>query len=130
MHVLELKNNGPKPPEAPIARQFQQTIETLQPILRRSITYDLLPTGAHPWMNPLTETKRWPHGNRDIYLQYDAIFNCQGHGFANLQCMHVNLPFANDEEFCQLHNAIRLDPSPYYLLWQQARLFWMAKKRD
>ena len=59
-------------------------------------------------MNPLTETKRWPHGNRSVYRQYDAIFNCQGHGWGNLQCMHINLPFANDEEFCQLHNSIRL----------------------
>ncbi|KTC77873.1 carboxylate-amine ligase [Legionella brunensis] len=107
MHVLELKNNGPKPPDAPIAKQFQQTIEQLQPLLAAH-NLQLLPTGAHPWMNPLKETKRWPHGNRDIYHQFDAIFNCQGHGWANLQSMHVNLPFANDEEFCQLHNAIRL----------------------
>jgi len=59
-------------------------------------------------MNPLTETQRWPHGNREIYQQYDSIFNCCGHGWANLQSMHVNLPFANDDEFSQLHNAIRL----------------------
>ncbi|WED42572.1 glutamate-cysteine ligase family protein [Legionella cardiaca] len=107
MHVLELKNNGPKPPNAPIAKQFQHAIEQLQPILNAH-DLQLLPTGAHPWMDPLKETKRWPHGNRDIYQQFDTIFNCQGHGWANLQSMHVNLPFANDEEFSQLHNAIRL----------------------
>src|SRR5690242_3819839 len=60
MHVLELKNNGPKPPDAPIAEQFQQTIEKLEPLLQQ-YNLQLLPTGAHPWMNPLTETKRWPH---------------------------------------------------------------------
>lgn len=107
MHVLELKNNGPKPPNAPIAQQFQQAIQDLQPLLAQ-YHLQLLPTGAHPWMNPIKETKRWPHGNRAIYHQFDSIFNCQGHGWANLQCMHVNLPFANDEEFCQLHNSIRL----------------------
>ncbi|MDI9818741.1 MULTISPECIES: glutamate-cysteine ligase family protein [unclassified Legionella] len=107
MHVLELKNNGPKPPDAPIAKQFQQAIEQLQPRLTEQ-DLQLLPTGAHPWMNPLAETKRWPHGSHEIYRQYDAIFNCQGHGWANLQSMHVNLPFANDEEFCQLHSMIRL----------------------
>ncbi|CDZ78009.1 carboxylate-amine ligase [Legionella massiliensis] len=107
MHVLELKNNGPKPPKAPIAEQFQQTIEKLQPLLKQ-YNLQLLPTGAHPWMDPLTETKRWPHGNMAIYRQYDSIFNCEGHGWANLQSMHVNLPFANDNEFNQLHNAIRL----------------------
>ena len=107
MHVLELKNDGPKPTAAPVAQQFQQAIMQLQPLLQQ-LNLQLLPTGAHPWMNPLTETQRWPHGNRDIYSQYNAIFNCEGHGWANLQSMHVNLPFANDEEFCQLHNSIRL----------------------
>ena len=107
MHVIELKNNGPKPPHHPLAQQFQDTIHALQPVLEQH-NLQLLPTGAHPWMNPLRETKRWPHGNNAIYEQYNAIFNCQGHGWANLQSMHVNLPFANDAEFCQLHNTIRL----------------------
>ena len=107
MHVLELKNNGPALPKAPIATQFQQAIDTLQPILAEH-NVQLIPTGAHPWMNPHKETKRWPHGNHEIYQQYDKIFNCEGHGWSNLQCMHVNLPFANDQEFSLLHNTIRL----------------------
>lgn len=107
MHVLELKNNGPKPPHHPIAQQFQQAIMQLQPLLDKH-NLQLLPTGAHPWMDPLLETKRWPHGDKSIYQQFDSIFNCQGHGWANLQSMHVNLPFSNDDEFCQLHNTIRL----------------------
>lgn len=107
MHVIELKNNGPRPPHDPIAHQFQQTIVQLQPLLEQH-HLQLLPTGAHPWMNPLLETQRWPYGNNSIYQQFDKIFNCQGHGWANLQSMHVNMPFSNDEEFCQLHNLIRL----------------------
>jgi gamma-glutamyl:cysteine ligase YbdK (ATP-grasp superfamily) len=107
MHVLELKTNGPKQPNAALAQQFHQAIQDLQPLLLQH-DLQLLPTGAHPWMDPLTETKRWPHHDMTIYHQYDSIFNCHGHGWANLQSMHVNLPFANDEEFCQLHNSIRL----------------------
>ena len=107
MHVIELKNHGPKPPHHSVANQFQQTIMQLQPLLEQH-NLQLLPTGAHPWMNSLTETVRWPHGDKSIYQQFDTIFNCQGHGWANLQSMHVNLPFANDDEFCQLHNTIRL----------------------
>lgn len=107
MHVLEFKNNGPKPPQAPIAEQFQKTILQLQPLLE-SYNLKLLPTGAHPWMNPEVETVRWPYGSQDIYNQYDKIFNCQGHGWANLQSMHVNLPYSNEEEFAQLHSLIRL----------------------
>ena len=107
LHVIELKNNGPKPINPGLISQFQQSITQLQPVLNQHNLL-LMPTGAHPWMNPHTETLRWPHGNRDIYKQFDTIFNCQGHGWANLQSMHVNLPFANDTEFFQLHSAIRL----------------------
>lgn len=107
MHVIELKNNGPQPINAPIAEHFQKAIQQLQPLLETR-QLQLLPTGAHPWMNPLTETVRWPHGDKSIYQQYDTIFNCQGHGWSNLQSMHINLPFANDLEFKQLHNTIRL----------------------
>jgi gamma-glutamyl:cysteine ligase YbdK (ATP-grasp superfamily) len=107
MHVLELKNHGPTNPHNPIAASFQKTLIDLQPLLEE---HDLLfmPTGAHPWMNPHKETVRWPHGSNEIYNQFDKIFDCSGHGWSNLQSMHVNLPYSNQEEFCQLHNLIRL----------------------
>lgn len=68
----------------------------------------LLPGGMHPWMNPATQTRVWPHDNAAIYRAYDRIFDCRGHGWANLQSAHVNLPFAGDEEFARLHAAVRL----------------------
>lgn len=107
MHVLELKNNGPKPIDAPIFEQFQHVIINLQPLLAEHDLV-LMPSGAHPWMNPLEETRRWPYENMAIYNQYDSIFDCQGHGWANLQSMHVNLPYATQDEFDQLHNLIRI----------------------
>jgi gamma-glutamyl:cysteine ligase YbdK (ATP-grasp superfamily) len=107
LHVLELKNSEPRSFSEPLGNYFQKTIENLNEILAKQ-QLQLLPTGAHPWMDPFKETKRWPHGNREIYQQFDTIFNCEGHGWSNLQSMHINLPFANDNEFNQLHNAIRL----------------------
>lgn len=107
MHVLELKNNGPKPIDSPITEHFQKAILDLQPLLEQHNLL-LLPTGAHPWMDPHHETVRWPHGDNAIYKQFDSIFDCKGHGWSNLQSMHVNLPYANNEEFRQLHNLIRL----------------------
>ena len=59
----------------------------------------LMPGAAHPWMNPDTETRLWPHDDDTIYRAYDRIFDCRGHGWSNLQSMHVNLPFADDDEF-------------------------------
>lgn len=107
MHVLELKNQSPAPLNAPLNKQFQQAIRQLIPLLEAHHVM-LLPSGAHPFMNPHTQTKRWPHDNQEIYQQYDAIFDCKGHGWANLQSVHINLPFANDAEFEKLHAAIRL----------------------
>lgn len=107
MHVLEFKNNGPKPANASVADHFQKAIQDIQPVLDTHHVM-LLPTGAHPWMNPHTETVRWPHDSKAIYEHYDAIFDCRGHGWSNLQSMHVNLPYANAVEFAQLHNVIRL----------------------
>jgi len=68
----------------------------------------LMPTAMHPWMNPDSEFKIWPHGSREIYNTFDAIFGCKGHGWSNLQSMHINLPFKNNEEFVKLHTAIRI----------------------
>lgn len=107
MHVIEFKNNGPRPPFSPITQHFQHAIDSLQPWLNKN-NLQLLPSGAHPWMDPHTECIRWPHGDKDIYNQYNLIFDCNGHGWGNLQSMHVNMPFANNEEFGALHNTLRL----------------------
>ena len=65
-----------------------------------------MPTAMHPWMDP-NDVKLWPHGTRVIYDTFDRIFSCKGHGWANLQSLQINLPFAGDEEFARLHAAIR-----------------------
>ncbi|HWQ09124.1 MAG TPA: glutamate-cysteine ligase family protein, partial [Holophaga sp.] len=49
----------------------------------------------------------WPHEHGDIYKAFDAVFDCKGHGWSNLQSMHLNLPFRGDGEFGRLHTAIR-----------------------
>jgi gamma-glutamyl:cysteine ligase YbdK (ATP-grasp superfamily) len=107
LHVLELKTQKPAASLDGLAGQFQRHVGIANEKLA-TIGCTLLPTGAHPWMNPLTETKLWPHECTEVYRAYDAIFNCQGHGWSNLQSTHLNLPFGNDEEFGRLHAALRL----------------------
>ncbi|MDA0990333.1 MAG: glutamate-cysteine ligase family protein, partial [Verrucomicrobia bacterium] len=63
---------------------------------------------AHPWMDPEKDARLWPHEGAEIYAAFDGIFGCRTHGWTNLQSMHINLPFANDDEFGRLHAAIRL----------------------
>jgi carboxylate-amine ligase len=58
-------------------------------------------------MDPLTESRLWPHDNNEVYEAYNRIFDCKGHGWSNLQSTHLNLPFYDDEEFARLHAAIR-----------------------
>jgi len=59
-------------------------------------------------MDPHRELRLWPHDSDEIYRAFDRIFDCRGHGWANLQSAHVNLPFAGDDEFGRLHAAVRL----------------------
>jgi hypothetical protein len=107
LHVIELKTNGPAPGLAGLAEAFHAGVTQINHLLA-PLDGRLMPGAAHPWMNPLTETRLWPHGQDEIYAAYDRIFHCQGHGWSNLQSVHINLPFANDDEFARLHAAIRL----------------------
>lgn len=107
LHVLELKTQKPAPSLEGLAANFQRHVGIANDALAK-MHCRLLPTGAHPWMDPLRDTRLWPHEYTEVYKAYDAIFNCQGHGWSNLQSTHLNLPFADDEEFGRLHAALRL----------------------
>lgn len=107
LHVLELKSQRPAPTLDGLAGHFQRHVKIANDALG-GMGCRLLPTGAHPWMDPHRETRLWPHEYTEVYKAYDAIFNCQGHGWSNLQSTHLNLPFGNDEEFGRLHAAMRL----------------------
>jgi glutamate---cysteine ligase / carboxylate-amine ligase len=106
LHVIELKTNGPVSGLEPLPDQFLGNIQKINSILSE-INGQLMPTAMHPWMDPWQETRLWPHEASEIYDTYNRIFNCQGHGWSNLQSSHVNLPFADDHEFALLHAAIR-----------------------
>ena len=107
LHVIEVKNLRPAADLADLAVKFRREVAAvnrrLEPLGAR-----LMPGGAHPWMNPAAETRLWPHAGGEVYRAYDRIFGCRRHGFANLQSMHLNLPFAGDDEFARLHAAMRL----------------------
>ncbi len=106
LHVIEFKLNGPAPVLAGLATSFQAEVARANALLE-SRGLMLMPSGMHPWMDPVTELRLWPHENQEVYQAFDRIFSCTGHGWANLQSMHINLPFADDAEFAALHAAIR-----------------------
>lgn len=106
-HVIELKGNGPIHDLVPYVQNFSKEINFINQLLMQWNAC-LMPSAMHPWMIPDKETQLWTHGDRAIYDQFNAIFDCRGHGWSNLQSMHINLPFANDAEFVLLHSVIRL----------------------
>lgn len=106
LHVVELKTTEPVPSLDGLDALFQEHVGRVESLLAPEGAR-LLPTGMHPWMDP-QDLRLWPHEQNVIYETFDRIFGCRGHGWANLQSVHVNLPFADDEEFGRLHAAIRM----------------------
>lgn len=106
-HVVEFKTTDPAPSLGPVAPWFQESVRQAGGLLG-SMNARLMPGAMHPWMDPAREMQLWPHGNREIYAAFDRIFGCKGHGWSNLQSVHINLPFSGDDEFARLHAAIRL----------------------
>ena len=107
LHLIELKNVEPDNDIDALAAGFQSEIQRINDLLQ-PMGARLMPTAMHPWMNPRIETRIWQHENAEIYAAYDRIFDCNRHGWANLQSMQLNVPFANDHEFARLHAAVRL----------------------
>jgi carboxylate-amine ligase len=107
MHVIEVKNRYPSTDLGALLGAFQGEVRYINRMLAL-YGARLMPGAMHPWMKPERETRLWPHDHAELYQAYARIFNCGTHGWANLQSMHVNLPFADDDQFARLHAAIRL----------------------
>lgn len=107
LHVIELKTTDPIGSLAGLAERFQANVERINELL---LVHNarLMPTAMHPWMNPHSELKLWTHDYSAVYDAFNRVFDCTGHGWANLQSVHINLPFAGDDEFGRLHAAIRV----------------------
>ncbi|MDX2198682.1 MAG: glutamate-cysteine ligase family protein [Phycisphaerae bacterium] len=106
-HVIELKTAEPAKSLDGVAERFRTSIREINKRLAPHGAM-LLGTGMHPTMDPLRETVLWAHEYSAVYEAFDRIFGCRGHGWANVQSCHLNLPFANDEQFGRLHAAIRM----------------------
>ncbi len=105
-HVIELKTTDPVASLDGVSDAFAREVFEVNERLSLHGAR-LLPTAMHPTMRP-EEAVLWKHEYSEVYETFDRIFDCRGHGWSNLQSVHLNLPFANDEEFGRLHAAIRL----------------------
>ncbi|MCA9630729.1 MAG: glutamate--cysteine ligase, partial [Myxococcales bacterium] len=83
LHVVELKTSRPAGALTALASKFQEEIVAIEALLA-PLGARLMPTAMHPWMDPLKETRLWPHEQNDIYRAFDRLFGCKGHGWSNL----------------------------------------------
>ena len=109
LHVVELKTTAPEKDLTLLADDFQQHVRRInEQLAQLSPAGRLMPSAMHPWMDPYREMQLWPHEYSSVYEAYNRIFDCRGHGWANLQSVHLNLPFNGDDQFGRLHAAVRL----------------------
>ncbi|MBE2216539.1 MAG: glutamate--cysteine ligase [Opitutaceae bacterium] len=106
-HVFELKVPRPARDFIAAERAFADAVARANRLLARDGT-ELLSGPMHPTMDPRHESTTWAHEGREIYEEFDRIFDCRGHGWFNLQSCHINLPFHGDDEFARLHAAVIL----------------------
>ncbi len=106
-HVMEVKVSHPVASLGGLTSSFRRSLDRINQ-LAGAMDMRLLPTAMHPWMDPASETQLWPHEYAEVYRTFDRVFDCRRHGWANLQSVHVNLPFCGDSEFARLHAAVRL----------------------
>ncbi|NJW53230.1 carboxylate-amine ligase [Salinimicrobium oceani] len=106
-HVVEMKTNGPTANLEDLDELFAENVSEMNSLLK-DLNSRLLPSAAHPLMHPEEEMQLWQHSYSRIYALYNRIFDCRGHGWSNVQSMHINLPFSGDAEFEKLHAAVRI----------------------
>ena len=106
-HVIELKTTDPARSLAELPAEFHDSVRRINAALKPHGAR-LLPSAMHPWMDPFREMVLWPHDFSFVYEAFNRIFDCRGHGWANLQAVHLNLPFADDAQFARLHAAVRV----------------------
>ena len=105
MHVIEFKGNDPFPQPQEAEEVLYDGISTLEELLHSKYHVSLLGTGMHPFIQ-LADAKVWSHHHKNIYAEYQKIFNFRQHGWLNIQSFQINLPYENDQKGPVLHNLI------------------------
>ena len=106
LHVLELKSTEPS--EAFAGRREIRERDQKTSANARSLNVTTAADSGAPLDGPHGPAQLRPHEGAEIYQTFDRVFHCRTHGWANVQSVHLNLPFHGDEEFARLHAAVRI----------------------
>ena len=103
-HVFEVKTLEPvrslRDAEAAIVEGVRRFSDTLD----REWDARLLPTGMHPWFDPM-QGRLWTRSGLRIYTTYAHVFDVRTHGWMNVHATHLNLPFGDERETMAMHTA-------------------------
>jgi hypothetical protein len=103
-HVMEIVPRKPQETLRELERVVQAGITNLYNFLHPDL--QLLGLGMHPLLT-LDMTGVWDHEEREVYEEYDRIFNIRQHGWLNIQALQINIPYRSEQELITLHNRIR-----------------------
>ncbi|MGQ0815706.1 MAG: glutamate-cysteine ligase family protein [Gemmatimonadota bacterium] len=106
-HVLELKTQQPLHSMTEIEQMLYEGIQRFSAVLSDEFGARLLPTGMHPWFDPM-HGRLWTRSGLRIYTTYARLFEVRTHGWMNVHASHVNLPFGDERETIALLNASSL----------------------
>lgn len=106
-HTVEIKFTKPESDIWKKESVLQKNIENVNEKLKL-YSACLLPTGIHPFMDPKNEGALWQGEGYEIYKRYSELFDCNQHGWKNVQSIHINEPFDSNKSFGTLHAAIRV----------------------
>jgi len=107
LHAIELRSTKAESNFNTLENGFADNIRLINKILTQWNAV-LLPTAAHPLMNPEKETKLWSHNNHEALDVFQQLLNFYSHPWSNIHRTLIRLPFKNDAEFGKLHAAIRV----------------------
>nr|WP_019178170.1 glutamate-cysteine ligase family protein [Methanomassiliicoccus luminyensis] len=68
--------------------------------------YALMGLGMHPLLT-LDQTSYWDHEDKEIYDEYNRLFDLRQHGWLNIQALQVNVHYDAEEEMVRNFNRMR-----------------------
>lgn len=106
-HVFELKTQSPLASMSETEALLYEGIQRFSAVLRDEFDARLLPTGMHPWFDPMAG-RLWTRSGLRVYTTYARLFNVRTHGWMNVHAAHINLPFGDEEQTMAMLNASSL----------------------
>lgn len=106
-HIFELRSAKPVRNLAKLKRRIKAEIKAVNKLLKEQDAM-LLPSGAHPFMDPRSEAQLWQHDRQEVHQLCHELFDLKTHSWSNVYSAHLEVSFHNDDEFAKLHAAARL----------------------